>query len=210
MCNSMVAHSRSWRNPTVALWGGSGRPPLGSAGGASLQARSWPGGDLVGRERSAAAGAGELLDHGATAAAVLGDAGRTGHAGEVAVAPMHQPHDHHQQLAALGGQVVLEPLRTVLVRNAFQHAVVDQAVQPVAEHVARHAQAVDELLEAVRAQEDVPEHEQGPALAHDLEGAGDRADLVVVGPVEHAATIPPVSFVTLRRYGCRMLNHTAG
>jgi hypothetical protein len=107
----------------------------------------------------------------------------------MAVTPVHQPHDHHQQLAAFGGQVVLEPWWAVLVGRALQHPVVDEAVQPVAEHVAGHAQAVDEFLEAVGAQEGVPEHEQGPALADDLEGAGDGADLAVVGSVEHAIIV---------------------
>ena len=44
-----------------------------------------------------------------------------------------------------------------------------------------------DLVEAALAEEGVADHEQAPALADELERAGDRADLGVVGAGEHGS-----------------------
>jgi hypothetical protein len=69
-----------------------------------------------------------------------------------------------------------------------EDAVVDEAVEPVREHVARDAEPLLEVLEAVDPVKGVANHQHGPAIADRLEGAGDRTHLVVVGTRKHSST----------------------
>ena len=71
-------------------------------------------------------------------------------------------------------------LAGLLVFDAFEHAVVDELREPVAEQVARAAQRAVEVVEAADAEERLAQDEQGPLLPHDLERALDRAVLVGV------------------------------
>ena len=61
----------------------------------------------------------------------------------------------------------------------------DEPLEPRLQHVARDAEIRLQLVEAAHAEEDVADDQQRPALADDLERAGDRADLVVVVVAEH-------------------------
>jgi hypothetical protein len=83
----------------------------------------------------------------------------------------------------------------LLVLDPLEHALLDQPREPVGEDVAGDPEAGVELVEATQAEQGVPHYEQGPALPHDLEGAGDGADLVVVRALEHAARLPFDGFV---------------
>ena len=67
--------------------------------------------------------------------------------------------------------------------------IVDQPPETVGEHVARHPEALLEVLEATHAQEGVANHEQRPAITYHLEGPGDRAQLLVVGPRQHSSQV---------------------
>ena len=63
----------------------------------------------------------------------------------------------------------------LLVAAAVQHSVLDQGVEPCLEDVAGDAEVVMDRLEAVPAEADVPQHQQCPPLADDLQGPGQRA-----------------------------------
>ncbi len=104
---------------------------------------------------------------------------------DVAVAELHQRDEHRPQVQALFGQAVLVSKGVFLVRNPAQDAVLDERVEAVGQNVASRAGAPLEILEAARAHERVADDEQRPALADELERAGHRADLGVVGSAKH-------------------------
>ena len=81
--------------------------------------------------------------------------------------------DGEQRLAGLG-QVVLEAIGTGLVLPALDHAGLDEHLEPGGDPVPRGAGAGHDLGEPVGAQGQLPDHEQGPALADDLERGRDR------------------------------------
>jgi hypothetical protein len=72
----------------------------------------------------------------------------------------------------------------VLVRNALEDSVVDEAVQALGEDVTGDAEAGLEVIEACHAEERVPDDEQAPPLPHDVQALGDRAgDVLEAGPL---------------------------
>ena len=105
--------------------------------------------------------------------------------GEVAVAPVQHRDHHRPEVEALLGEEVLVARRALLVGALLEDALVDQQREAGGEDVAGDAEVLLDLVEAAAAVEDVADHEQRPALAEDLEGPGDRADLVVLA-VQHA------------------------
>src|SRR6266511_6105492 len=116
--------------------------------------------------------------------------------GEVAVTPLHQRKQDEAEFAALLGEPVLESLGSLVVGDALEHALGDEAVQAVGEHVARDAEAVEELVEATMAENDVADDQQRPAVADHFERASDRTDLAVVVPLQHGASIATLTCVT--------------
>ena len=60
-----------------------------------------------------------------------------------------------------------------------------------------NAKALLELVEAVQPKQRIAHDQQGPPFAEDLQGAGDGAHLVVIGPAQHASSVA--------RLGCLML-----
>ena len=76
-------------------------------------------------------------------------------------------------MAALLRQVVLVALGPLDVPNPLENALLDESVKTVGEHVAGDAETLLELVEAAKAEEGVADDQQCPALADDLEGAGD-------------------------------------
>src|SRR4030095_10081883 len=79
------------------------------------------------------------------------------------------------QIAALLREPVLRPGRVVLIRNALEHAIVDQLPQSIVENVARNPEPRLEVVEPAYAQERVADDQHAPPLAHDLEALGHRA-----------------------------------
>src|SRR5579859_6619082 len=78
----------------------------------------------------------------------------------------------------------------VLIRHPHEYVVVDEAVQPVGEDVARDPEAGLEVIEAGHAQEGVPNDEQAPPFPDDLEALGHRAvDVLETGSL-HAPSLP--------------------
>ena len=110
----------------------------------------------------------------------------------VAVAPLQQGHEDGPQVGALLGQAVLAAQRALLVRPLHQDALLDEALEPGLQHVAGDAQVALQVVEAPDAQEDVPDDEQGPALAHHLERRRHRA--VLVGVVTASASPQHIAY----------------
>ena len=75
--------------------------------------------------------------------------------------------------------------RALLVAAALEHALLDQALQPRLQHVARDPEAALEVVEPPHASERVTQDEDRPPLAHDLERPRDGAVLPAVCAVEH-------------------------
>src|SRR5919198_4359748 len=100
--------------------------------------------------------------------------------GDVAIAPLHQRQERDAQLAALLGEVVLEPLGPFAIADALDDPLVDESMQPIGQHVAGDAQAVEQLVETAEAENEVANDEQRPAVANELERAGNRAHLPFV------------------------------
>ena len=91
-------------------------------------------------------------------------------------------HDRDELLSVLGELV------DVRRRGGWQLAARDDPValeltQPLAEDVRRDTrQAVTQIGESPRTEDELSQHEQRPALADEVEGAGDAA-LLLVAPV---------------------------
>ena len=77
----------------------------------------------------------------------------------------------------------------ILVGDALEDPALDQAVQPLGEDVAGDAQARLKIVEAGHAQEGIPDDQQTPPLAHDVEALGDRARNVLEAGSMHEPSI---------------------
>jgi len=119
------------------------------------------------------------------AAVVLQDQRRAGLAGQVLVAPAHQGDDDGVQVAARGGQVVLETSRVLAVAPALQDPGAGQGAEAGRQRVAGRAGAVHHLVEPAVAEEDLADGQQGPLLADEVQGAGDRAGSRLGGDGTH-------------------------
>src|SRR5256885_17255460 len=95
------------------------------------------------------------------------------------------------KVAALPGQVVLVPRRPFLIGNPLEHPFVDEPAKSIRENLPRDPKIVLELVEASQSQQNVPDDQQRPALAHDFEGARDRTVLAFVGALEHLSQDTP-------------------
>jgi hypothetical protein len=85
------------------------------------------------------------------------------------------------------GQVVLEAGRVLGVRPALEDPGADQGAQAGGQGVARRSGLADHLIEPAVAEEDLADGQQGPLLAHDIQGAGDRAGSRFGGGRTHTA-----------------------
>src|SRR5580693_2716529 len=179
-----------WTRSTTepAVWSCPAAASPWSARGRSCRHRrlhgslSWRSSRKAGAERPGVAGAegfaagladdlrGELV-----AAVVLHDQRRPVVAGQVLVAPAHQGDDDRVQVAARGGQVVLEAGRVLGVRPALEDSGADQGAQAGGQGVARRPGLADHLVEPPVAEEDLADGQQCPLLADDIQGASDRA-----------------------------------
>jgi len=107
----------------------------------------------------------------------------------VLVAPLHQRDEDRPEIDALAREPVLEALRTLLVARAPQDTLVDQALEPRLQDVARDPEVALEVVEAAGAEEGVAQDQQRPALADELERAGDRAVLAALCVPKHSCII---------------------
>ena len=104
----------------------------------------------------------------------------------VHVAPGPQRVDRGPEIPALLRQDVLVAVGPLLVALAGEDPLLDEALEPAGEHGAGDIEPLLEVVEAANAEEDVAEDQQRPALSDDLERAGERAVLGVVGPGQHS------------------------
>jgi hypothetical protein len=109
------------------------------------------------------------------AAVVLQQHRRADLVGQVLVAPVHQGDDDGVQVAARVGQVVLETGRVLVITASLEDARADQRAETGRQGVARRTGAMHHLIKPAVAEEDLAHGEQGPLLADDVQGAGDRA-----------------------------------
>src|SRR6266496_1644235 len=115
---------------------------------------------------------------------------------QVVIAPLAKRGQRDVQVETLLRQLVLVPLRALAVQDPLEHALVDQSVEPVRQHVAGDAEALLEFVEAVQTEQDVADDQQRPALADNLERSRDRTVLAFVVTVQHAAMVAGLSCVT--------------
>src|SRR5262245_13056181 len=109
---------------------------------------------------------------------------------KVTLPPVAQrPYDRAEALALLR-EVVLEPGGVLAVEAARDQAVRLHVLEARRERVRRYAgQRLLEVLEPPRpVAEEIPQHQDRPALADEVERAGDRAALLLIRP-SHGATI---------------------
>ena len=108
----------------------------------------------------------------------------------VDVTPGTEGVDRGPEIQALLRQHVLVAVGPLLVALAREDPLLDQAMKAAREHGAGHVEALLEVVEAADAEEDVAQDQQRPALSDDLERAGERAVLGVVGPGQHGRIVP--------------------
>ena len=163
-----------------------------------LTARRTPAGSLTARGHRPGvagvqrfpAGLADHLGHHRVPAPVLQDQRRPVVAGQVLVAPPHQRDDDGIQVTARVGEVVLEARRMLAVRSPLEDPGADQGPEPGGERVTRRAGAAHHLIEPAVAEEDLPHGQQGPLLAHDVQGAGDGAGPRLGRIGRHSSTLP--------------------
>src|SRR5439155_17393530 len=112
---------------------------------------------------------------------------------EMAVAPLHQGQEGDAKLSALLRQAVFESLGPLAVPDTLEHFLGDEPIQPVRQNVACDPEAVEQLIEATETECDVANDKERPAVADELERPCDRADLALIVPVQHVASVARVT-----------------
>jgi hypothetical protein len=87
---------------------------------------------------------------------------------------MYDRHNDWIKVEPFLGQDVLVALGPGLIWYATQNTVTHQLLEPVGEHMPRHAEPRLEILEAPHAQEAVSQDEKRPPVADDRHCAGNR------------------------------------
>src|SRR6266542_1960046 len=151
----------------------------GGAGAGIARVPGWDAGaraevDVVAGERCRAGRADDGRD-GVVAAGPVREQHRGPAGGSPAVSPGDQCHQRRHEVDGLGCRQVFVAVWMLLVAVALDHALIDEGVQPCLEDVAGDADVVVDLVEAIPAEADVPQDQQRPPLADDLECPGQRA-----------------------------------
>ena len=94
-------------------------------------------------------------------------------AGEPPVAPGDHGRQDGVEVAALVGEDVLVAVGLLLVADPRQHALLDEALEPLGEDVAADPQRPLHVVEAAHPEEGLPEHERRPPVAQQVDAAGD-------------------------------------
>src|SRR6266508_3725768 len=143
----------------------------------------------LGGDRGAAAGAGRAEQHAAAAAGVGGL--RRGRLAAVARSPRGEAGQHGGEVAALGG----EPVGATRAGPAHNPLLLEQA-QALGEQVGGDAgKGPLQLGPAPPAEQQLADDQQRPAVADDLQRAGDRPGKRI--GLGHGATVPPGARVHL-------------
>jgi hypothetical protein len=131
----------------------------------------------VARDQALAAGLADDPGREGLAAMVMDELDRTRAVIDVAVAPVGQGQQHATQVLALGGQHILVAGRPRGIGAGLHHPVGDEGLEPRSQHVAGDAESLLPLLEAAHAKEGVPQDQDRPGIADDLQRPGDAAGL---------------------------------
>jgi len=135
------------------------------------------GDDLAGIDRLAAAIAGEPRVALQPAGSVRVSDRRLGDL--VSVTPGAERDENRVKREPLLRQAVLVTFWVLAVQPPIENVLLDEHTQPVAQQVARDAEAAPEVLVAADAEERLPDQEHRPALADHCPGLRDRAiDLI--------------------------------
>jgi hypothetical protein len=110
---------------------------------------------------------------------------RPGGVGGVAIAPSEQGDEGRPEVEPLLGEEVLVAIRPALIGAALEDVLLDQSLQAGGEDVAGDTEALLQFVEAPPAVHHVAHDQQRPALADDLQGASDRADLTWIVVAQH-------------------------
>lgn len=117
--------------------------------------------------------------------------------GSPPIAPLPQRDDHGPQVAALFREHVVEARRALAVGDPFEHTLVDEMGQPLLEHVAGDAQAFLELVKSCHTHKGVPDDQQAPPLADDLEALADGAvHLTETGSLHDSSLVSCITRLT--------------
>ena len=155
------------------------------------RAGAGPGRDLAGTAHLVAFGAAEVLLDGGAAVAMAQQDGRPVLAREISVAPVHERDQQGIEVAPLVRQPIFValPLAGLAVGDLTEQALVHQPGQPRAEDLSRRADDRLYVGEPPDAGERLAQHQKGPLLSDDVQGALDRAVLNPEGHV-HEHMIP--------------------
>jgi acyl-CoA thioesterase len=91
------------------------------------------------------------------------------------ISPLPERRQHGPKGTALVREDVVETSPGLVIGAAFKHSGVNQPAEAVRQDVAGDPETLHEVVEAADAEEGVAHDEQGPPLAYDLQGLGDRA-----------------------------------
>ena len=92
-----------------------------------------------------------------------------------AVPPLEEHDQHRPQIASFLGQLILPSRGVLLVRHSLEDSVYHEPPEAYGQYIARDPEALLKLVESAHASKRIPENQEGPPLAYDLEAASDRA-----------------------------------
>jgi hypothetical protein len=104
---------------------------------------------------------------------------------QVLVPPLPETDQGDMEVKPHAREPVVVTILPDAVRDGLEDPLFDQSVEAIGEDVAGDAEALLELVEPSKTQEGVPNDQEGPPLAHKLEGARYRAILPLVLAVQH-------------------------
>ncbi len=126
------------------------------------------------------------------------------------IAPLQERDEHGDEVKTFLRWSVLIGLGGLAVQPALEQPLVDERLESVAEDVLCDSGVPLQLAEAPAPEQDLPHHEQRPALSDDLERPGDRAVLIGKRSVGHADSVADVVAFCYRpaivppHAGCKM------
>jgi hypothetical protein len=113
----------------------------------------------------------------------------------VLVTPEHQRRHHRPEVEPLLRQEVLVALGPLAVRTPLDDVLVDQPLEASREDIPGDPEGPLHLRELPPAMEDLPDQQQRPSLADQLEASRDGADLAFVFVAEHHCDVRTLSCV---------------
>ena len=104
---------------------------------------------------------------------------------QVSVAPLSETDQGNVEVKPHARELIVVAILPGAVGDGLEDPLFDQSVEAIGEDVAGDAEALLELVEPSKTEEGIPNDQEGPPLAHKLEGPRDRAILPLVLTVQH-------------------------